>query len=269
MSKILTFITILILSTFTMFAEERSEQQMREAAQRAITQNLPDRSRARSAGNDLKELMAMPKLKIYGYDDGGFAVVTSDDRFDEVIGYSSTTFAKEMPCGFKWWLNTVNEVMEKAKGSSPVSAKSRAKIKKASVAPILKTKWGQGNPFNSLLHYNVRGTDVEFVTGCVATAMAQVMKHYEYPDCGRDSITYVIWKYWSNMKHTFGDTFDWANMLDEYTYQIWGYLPPDAKAVATLMRDCGMAVKMQYGPKESGANTEEIAPALINYFQYD
>jgi len=278
MSKILTFITILILSTFTMFAEERSEQQMREAAQRAITQNLPGRSRARSAGNDLKELMAMPKLKIFGYDDGGFAVVTSDDRFDEVIGYSSTTFAKEMPCGFKWWLNTVNEVMEKAKGSSPVSAKSRSKIKKAGIAPMITTKWGQTSPYNEQCKFTATdGKTYQMVTGCVATAMAQVMNYHKFPIRGNGTSSYTIRYNDDAFRIVFEEDFsksvyDWNNMLDDYTTYKWSNLQDEhTAAVSKLMRDCGIAVKMRYSDSTYGSssNLSSAANALKNHFYYD
>ena len=143
---------------------------------------------------------------------------------------------------------------------------------KSSVAPILNTKWGQGNPFNALLHYSIGGNSYEFVTGCVATAMAQVMKHYNYPSKGTGSVSYVVWNYMANMNHSFEDSYyDWNNMLDVYNYQEWGSLRPTTIAVATLMRDCGMAVKMNYGTQSigSGANSENIVPALKEHFLYD
>ena len=74
------------------------------------------------------------------------------------------------------------------------------------------------------------------------------------------------------MNHSFEDSYyDWNNMLDVYNYQEWGSLRPTTIAVATLMRDCGMAVKMNYGTQSigSGANSENIVPALKEHFLYD
>ena len=258
---------ILTLIPLLSSAAERSEQQMRQAAARVLNPGGANGNRAPRQSSTLKLMMKMPKLSVYGYEDGGFSVVANDDRFSEVIGCSQTEYHDTiMPCGFKWWMETANAVMETTEGQDV--AYSMVRKSKASVEPFLTTKWGQGNPFNALLNYSIDGVPYVFVTGCVATAMAQVMKHYEYPEKAHGSISFMVWNYIARMDYTFGDYYDWNNMLDVYNYQEWGSMSATTKAVATLMRDCGMAVQMNYGTEASGANTANVAPALKKYFSY-
>ena len=92
MKKLMFIIACFLLTYQDALAGTRSEQQMKQAAIQVLNKAM-----ARGASSDqLKERLAMSKLRIYGYDDGGFAVVTSDDRFESVIGYS-TSSNKESP----------------------------------------------------------------------------------------------------------------------------------------------------------------------------
>lgn len=269
MKKNCFLVILLILIPLLSPAAERSEQQMQQAALRVLNSVATHGYRAPRQSSALKLKMKKPKLSVYGYDGGGFAVVTSDDRYNDVIGYSDSEYNDTiMPCGFKWWIETANATMEQSDNEE--TAYSSIRKSKASVAPFLTTKWGQSNPFNALLLCTIGGKSYEFVTGCVATAMAQVMKYYEYPDKATGSVSYTVWHYLAKMEHTFGDYYDWSNMLDVYNYQEWGSMSATTKAVATLMRDCGMAVEMNYGTESigSGASSSNIVPALKNYFNY-
>ena len=269
---IVGIVILLLLQTFmaNVFAGERTKEEMRMAALNALSNSNKARGKMVTAKtSDLREYVAMEKLSVIGSEDLGFAVVTSDDRFDEVIGYSTTKFSDDMPCGFKWWMETAEKVMENTKGKPATSrSKIRSKAAKSSVEPLMTTKWGQNNPFNALLKYKIGNTNYTFLTGCVATAMAQVMKYHRYPEKSTGSIEYVVENYWAKMSHEFDATYDYDNMLDEYNYQIYGSLDVKAKAVATLMQDCGMAVKMNYGTKGSGAYSKDIPIGLKTYFAY-
>lgn len=270
MKKNCFLVIALILIPLLSFAAERNEQQMQQAAQRVLNSVGTHGNRAPRQSSALKLKMKKPKLSVYGYDGGGFAVVSSDDRYNDVIGYSDSEYNDTiMPCGFRWWIETANATMEQTDNQETIYSNIRKS--KASVAPFLATKWGQGNPYNALLHCTIGGNSYEFVTGCVATAMAQVMKYYKYPEKGSGSVSFVVRHYLARMEHTFGDIYDWSNMLDVYNYQEWGNsMSATTKAVATLMRDCGMAVEMNYGTESigSGADSSAIAPALKNYFSY-
>lgn len=174
MRKLLLFVLLCVIP-YQLFAGNRSEMQMKEAASSALMSNY------KRAGNlnELKEYLSLSKLKVYGYDNGGFAVVTSDDRFESVIGLSARTFEGPLPGGFKWWIESINEVMEKELVSVKTKAGSATR-RSSGVGPLITTTWGQTQPYNNKCKITVNGKDYSLVTGCVATAIAQVMNYLRY-----------------------------------------------------------------------------------------
>ena len=256
---------VLILTLFSavgLQAGKRTKDEMKAAALGVLSQNSASRAAvAVSSASDLKEYLANEHLSVIGNDDLGFAVVTTDDHARPVIGYSTTPFTETMPDGFRWWL-------EKAETALPAQ-RSMFNVQRSKVDPLMTTKWGQEYPYNAKLRYIIGDNTYQFMTGCVATAMAQVMNYHRFPRRGHGSVRYVLWNYQTWMFHTFTETYNWDVMLDQYSYQSVGGLDDAAKAVSVLMHDCGMAVKMNYDIAVSLANTDDIAPALIEYFSYD
>ena len=269
MRKKYLLFAFLVIATTVVFADDRSEQQMRDAAVKALRQKVS----RRAAGGDLKEFLSMPKLKIYGYEEGGFVVIAKDDRYAEILGSSSTNYVEGMPCGFKWWLETSNEAMEKNCEQNPASSQTKKTIRRASVGPLISTKWGQSKPYNNKCKIVVDGVEYSLLTGCVATAMAQVMNYYKHPAKGkgenRYSLTYSDWGeqvYYSNFDSSY---YDWNNMLDDYSAYWYSNTENQyTDAVALLMSDCGKAVNMRYTTLLSGAFTYSIPIALNKNFSY-
>ena len=275
MKRIVYVLVILLIQTLitSVFAGERTKEEMRKAALNVLSINNKTRGVATNA-SDLKEYLTKEKLSVFGSEELGFAVVTNDDRFDEVIGYSVSTFSSEMPCGFKWWLEAANEVMENVKGQIPVGARVRGATRRSSVGPLITTKWGQNKPYNNKCILSIEGKDYSLVTGCVATAMAQVMKYYKYPKKGKGEKSYIK-KYIYNssvIEHKFYSKFedsyyDWNNMLDDYSgYRYSNSQDQYTNAVSLLMSDCGIAVNMDYNIGTSGANPNNIPIGLEKYF---
>lgn len=268
MKKLMLIIACFLLTNQDMLAGTRSEQQMKQAAIQVLNKAM-----ARGASSDqLKERLAMSKLRIYGYDDGGFAVVTSDDRFESVIGYSTSSNTDNIPCGFKWWLETVDNNMRTLEPSTNKRAKTRASSSGA--GPLLTTIWGQDRPFNDNCTFTNGNHHYQCVTGCVATAMAQVMNYYKYPERGTGSNSYDI-TYNNSFTITFSEDFsqsvyDWPNMLDDYTSYYYNNIQDSkTKAVAKLMKDCGVSVNMSYSNAASSSSVRRIEYALKTYFHYD
>lgn len=142
---------------------------------------------------------------------------------------------------------------------------------KPSVAPMLKTTWGQNAPYN-LQCPLAPGKNVRCKTGCVATAMAQVMKFYGYPARGQGNVSYA-YKGGDGLTHIVEtdfskSTYDWEKMKDAYTYGD-NSSEEEKQAVAKIMADCGAAVKMDYGQDYSGAYDMDVAQALKDHFAYD
>ena len=139
------------------------------------------------------------------------------------------------------------------------------------IAPLLKTKWAQDAPFNDDCPTNKRATDgSKCYSGCVATAMAQVMNYHKFPSIGIGYHAYFsrTQNYFQAMK--FGNTtFNWDNLVDTYSDE--STVEQNAE-VAKLMHACGIAVSMNYGSStdgQSGAYPYDIPYAMINYFGYN
>lgn len=205
-----------------------------------------------------------PAYYICNVSDKGFVVVSGDDRFKSILGYSdqgAVVDAENLPDGLQYWLSFLSEEMSAAieagyEPSGLASAQS-AGDPSQSVAPLIKTKWNQNQPYNNKLQGNM--------TGCVATGMAQVMKFWNYPQKGTGSHTGA---YSPNFSADFSaTTYDWANMLE--TYGTGWESQKETDAVATLMLHVGVATDMRWGKDQSATPNAYGAFALQNYFNYN
>ena len=134
----------------------------------------------------------------------------------------------------------------------------------ATVGPLLgDIEFDQGTPYNDKCPYLNGG---RAVTGCVATAMAQIMTYYRYPSVGTGTANYTGSS--GETTYKFAEhPFDWDHIL--HTYKNGGYTTVQANAIAELMLACGASVKMNYNYAGSGADSEKVTPALRDYFGYD
>lgn len=209
-------------------------------------------------------------------DNQGFTIVSADDVLPEIVGYADTGAFDDgnMPEGLAAFMDayrkTATAILAGDKDATDNMNKLtaiRSAGKATAVSPLLGSMaWNQSEPYNNLCPlYN--GTD-RAVTGCVATAMAQVMEYYKYPATLQATIPSYTYKYNGNTITTEaiakGEAYDWDNMLPRYLNG--AYTEAQANAVAKLMYHCGAAVKMQYGPS-SGAHLEP--EVLATYFGYD
>lgn len=190
----------------------------------------------------------------------GFTLVAGNDVMTPIFGYSETgTFDTEnMPENVAFWLNVYKENVDRlAAAGITRGATSFPNDTKADVPMIMKTTWDQDAPY-----YNLCPTSGgrRTYTGCVATAMAQVMKVFEWPEKSTGSAV------WNNTQVSFNRTYSWANMLNSYS---GSYTTAQGTAVAELMVDCGKSVDMSYSTSGSGANTDEVPGAMINNFGYN
>lgn len=198
----------------------------------------------------------------------GFVIVAAEaPSGDYILGYSDTTAFDydSIPDNLRWWLQAYQH---KGVVKAPAKAAGRR-----DVAPLITTQWGQNEPYNLAIP-RLSSISKRFVTGCTATAMAQIMKHYEYPTTGRGSNSYQVatWTlqngtkvtptFQADFEHT---TYDWANMRDTYSSTDQS---AQAQAVATLMYHAGVAERANYDQKETPADDRNSAIALIRNFRY-
>lgn len=148
----------------------------------------------------------------------------------------------------------------------------------SSVAPLLKSDWAQGAPFDNMTPtYTTTnrwtGTTVtrHCPVGCVATALAQIMHYWKYPEVGQGEIKRKTFIDKDSVNANFGEThYDWANMLDHYDNTTSSYTDAQINAVATLSYHAGVAVGMIYQQSGSSAMPSgSLATSMVNYFRYD
>lgn len=198
---------------------------------------------------------------VFNYSDG-FVIVSADDRLPAVLGYSDNGAFDEtrIPENFKWWLGEYRKEIAGwlPTASEPTSTgrQMRAPIRREPIAPLTKTTWNQDAPYNNDCPLDQSGQ--RSVTGCVATAMAQLMKYHEWPKKPTGSSGGIVFD---------GTTYDWSHMLDHY--ERGNYTSSQAAAVAKLMRQCGAAVNMMYSSWASGAYDNAVPYAFIHYFNYN
>lgn len=280
----LLLLSLMLLLSVSAIAGPRSYQQAKAIAQRqaamlGIEMDAEVAASAKAAPRMSVSSAVSPSATCYyvfaNGEDKGFTIVSGDDRMPEVVGYSAqgTYDPDHLPANYVGFMKAYQETVEALlKGDAQVSgglAEARQwraeRAGSAAVAPLLGgIKWNQSAPYNKMCPiYN--GTN-RAVTGCVATAMAQVMMYYKYPKEMKATIEgYTTKSYKMNVpKINSGATYDWDNMLPNYSKSDYSFAQADA--VAKLMYHCGAAVKMDYGPS-SGANvTPDI---LATYFGYD
>lgn len=274
---------LLLMMSLASFAGPRSFQQAKEIALRQAAQlgiSMDEASSAKAKSKRVKSVSGeVPAYYVFPNGEGkGFTVVSGDDRLPEVVGYSDKgTYDEEnLPSNYVGFMKAYEEMVGQLDdGDSRASASiAEAKALRSSgyqqptVAPLLESiQWNQMIPYNKMCPmYNSTNRSV---TGCVATAMAQVMMYYQYPKTLQTDIPAYVSRtnHLSIPQINKGESYDWDNMLPRYaSYEPLNYTDAQAAAVAKLLYHCGVACEMDYGPS-SGAN---VTPAILStYFGYD
>lgn len=274
---------LLLMMSLASFAGPRSFQQAKEIALRQAAQlgiSMDEASSAKAKSKRVKSVSGeVPAYYVFPNGEGkGFTVVSGDDRLPEVVGYSDKGTYDEgnLPSNYVGFMKAYEEMVGQLdNGDSRASASiAEAKALRSSgyqqpaVAPLLgNIQWNQMIPYNNMCPmYNSTNRSV---TGCVATAMAQVMMYYQYPKTLQADIPAYVSRtnHLSIPQINKGESYDWDNMLPQYASdEPLNYTDAQAAAVAKLLYHCGAACEMDYG-SSSGAN---VTPAILStYFGYD
>ena len=241
---------------------------------------VPPTEIARKIGRDVPAVItraATPNIGFYVFNDEvnrRFVIVSGDERQEEVLGYSEDEVltTERIPCGMLCFLSQYAEEYQYIQENDYEAEEDVAAVRKAysSTSPLIQTKWDQSPVYNAQCPTY---SGELCVTGCVATAMAQVMNYWQYPRIGEGVVapTSVHDYYYSSLKMNLSaKTFDWTSLSS--TVSVTSSSSSAAKdAVAYLMKACGYAVKMMYDLSRyggSGAYPTNISKALINNFGY-
>lgn len=207
-----------------------------------------------------------PALYLYDMQNSdGYMILPADNRFTPVLGYSDSgsLAGTDLPDGLQWWLNQMADEIQYALESDEEGGVYTPPSLGPAISPLVKTLWGQSEPYNL---YTPVISDKQCPTGCVATALSQIMYYYQWPLAPEGEVNYID----SSKKNIYsmvfdGITFDWDKMTDLYNDDS----TEDSKvAVATLMKAVGYGVHMTYGTSGSGATDANALAGMTTYFGY-
>ena len=295
MRRIILLTVSLLLTVTTIFAERVSQADAALVAKNFMSAPTVQNGikKAVPAEMVLKKAASAEENQYYVYENAngeGWVMVAADDAVTPILAYSKTgTFKTEnQPANVKTWLGKYDTFIKKVEEDGLVANEETSamwnRLRKSPpstpggnvvVDMLVQTQWDQDDPYWKLTPGS--GSDKAY-TGCVATAMAQVMKYWEWPKKGTGSHTYQpvmdIFDDYGNYLRTdtiypglltvnFGETtYDWDNMLKKYTSSA---TTAQKNAVATLMYHCGVSAEMQYG----GDAYDGSGTYTINYGDWD
>ena len=273
MRKILT-VFLAILCIGGLFASPISQQKAESLAKTFLQKQLQGKSiKLRSLQvKSLRGNHKVPNIYLFNSEAGdAFAIVSADDNTTPILAYSknSSIDINNISPALKVWLEATEAYVESCKKSKEPSLQMQ-NTGTPIVAPMMDTiLWGQGEPYNNLCPTFVEaGQTKHYYVGCVATAMAQIMKFHAYPTQGTGSKTYTDAESGNTLTANFGTTtYNWSNMLN--SYKDIEYTEQQAREVATLSAHLGIAVEMTYMANGSGAWSSLVPQALKQYFGYD
>jgi len=282
MKKLMLVIMILIfISTIILTGKEVSKETASQVAKNWVSYM---NSRA---GNDYREFninqrIVNENLFIFGFENGGFVILPNDDDISPILGYSlNSPITKKIDNpALKNWLGTYQKTIESVKSNKVINTKSRNEwdnLEKEQILSLQKSnatndvnpllgniEWNQGRYYNAMCPDDTAGSDDHAYAGCVATAMAQIMRYHEHPTnpIGGHSFIPEDHPEYGEQRVIFNDfTYNWANMPE-------ASLTAYNSDIAKLLYHCGVSVAMNYAPDGSGASSTDAANSLITHFNY-
>ena len=203
--------------------------------------------------------------------DGSSVVVSADRRTQPMLAFSDgqpLAGPDVAPPAQMWLSHYANQLAElrvqpyRPEDAHPAWERSRSSELRpeAAIAPFLRSNWGQGSQYNYYCPKDIKGEGGRVVTGCVATAMAQLMYHFRFPETGTGSYSYTDEHYGVQSADYGNTTYDFSAMCDKASSV--------NTAISTLMYHCGVGVDMVYGPDGSGMYNHSAANVLKTYFKF-
>ena len=210
----------------------------------------------------------------------GFVIVAADERAEPILGYSydNPFMVEGMPDNVRGWLDHYGKQIKEAvdndiQPSTQITEKwtllraghAIPTRSITAVSPLLQTTWDQNQYYNLKCPSDLNGPGGHVYAGCVATAMAQIIRYWQWPNSGFNSHSYTHSNY-GTLSVDFGSvTHNYNNMPNSLSSSSTS---TQKNAVATLIYHCGVAVDMDYAADGSAAYTYTVPNALYNYFAY-
>jgi len=293
--KKLFILGCILLGSINMFAQHRNEQEAIRIAQDffkpvvkksrlvVVPQQKVQAKLAKVSGSNRAAVTKNSSCFIINDEvNNRFVIVSADERFYKILGYSNNGIfdPENAPIGLLELLDGYDAQYEYLLEHAPTAP--LLDVRKDNfpiVEPLIKSKWNQNAPYWNLCPYDYSQTSSHpCYTGCVATALAQVMYYYKYPDDAQGYYSYTT---------SFGSTltvdydtvhFNWDKMCDTYVYyyddngerlRVPERTAEENEEVAKLMKACGVSVAMKYGTGGSYAYSQDLVASLVKYFKYN
>ena len=272
LSLTLSLLLSTLLPTFAQTAKNVDEATARQAAQDFVDTQL-------ALKGQYLNLVSSDGIYVYDIGTQGFVIISGNTVLPPVLAWSdqgSFPNLEDAPENFASWIAHYSEIIDfaTANGIQPEAEVQRQWNEAAqgvfglrdthTVDPLVSTHWNQDCYYNEYCPATSGwwggGPCGHVYAGCVACAMAQVMKYWDYPETGFGSHSYVHSEYGEQSANFGATTYHWDQMPTE----IWSH----NDAVATLLYHCGVSVNMNYGPSGSGAYSADVETALRSYFGY-
>jgi len=208
---------------------------------------------------------------IFNVSDKGFIIISANKNSVPLLAYSTeTTFYGSIPPAVDFWLNrykeqinylydnNVKNINNQEKWDRILNGKYNSKDD-VYIAPMVNSKWNQGKYYNDSCPSDGNGPNGHAYTGCVATAMGQILYYHRFPRSGTGSYSYDCPNY-----GTLSADFASANYnYEEMPFELIDYSP----STALLLYHLGVSFDMQYGPNSSGVTNHSVGRALRQYFK--
>ena len=216
-----------------------------------------------------RDVISSPDPAFYAFnnsDGEGFVIIAGDDLLPDVVGYAPDGNIPdnydELPCCLRLFLDSYTQYVDdvrQGKARKPAKANG-VSVGTPVVEPLLASKWGQRSPYNTFCPNNDP-------VGCVATAMAQILFKWKWPETGKGSLTYTndYGEYTTDFSQS---TYNWSIMRPSYSALDLKKRVEACEAAALISKDCGMATYMSYTPSGSGTYSQYVPKALANFFSY-
>ena len=214
----------------------------------------------------------------------GFVIVSADDRARPILGYSTeSNFTPQLPDGLmtffdnykagfsQMYANNDERTTEAVADWTSLAATGRLSTKtNRSVEPLLSSIWNQTDLYNNMAPEDPNSVySGHCKAGCVANAMSQIMRYWEWPRHGQGGHGYDASSYYGNYGWQEAN-FEEATYRFELMPDFLDFASPQAEVDATALLEyhAGVSVDMGYGPNASGAYSEDVGPAMLEYFRY-
>jgi len=280
--NLLFLLTMLI--GFSAFAKKVEVNEAQQIATKFYNQKYLVNFPGSTAGFNITETFVNKEgneavIYIFNFSNNGYAVVPADDRIYPVVGFSleSKYVPENAPDGMLYTIGQfgkqVTYVREtdytatlevenawnnlRSNGTDDLSFVENVR----DITPLVQCMWNQDDPYNAMCPADASGPGGHVYAGCVATAMSMLIYHWRYPQQGTGSHSYYAAGYGTQTANFGATTYDYDGMVNssDNTYN---------EMIALLQYHCGVSVEMMYGADGSGAYSQDVVPAIKNYFGY-